>query len=490
MRKIYIGLLFTVITSAAILTTAGPSWLRLEGAEKNKFRYMMEAPVNSPYEMARYVGWLKQNNFDVAGYSWRDKKIEVITDDEGIKKLELAKIRGKIIQSSNSKSAPIDPRYLNPAKVEAKLKALNAQFPNLTHLEQIGTSNQGRAIWALLISNTPDIKSAEYYQKPSIIFDGMHHAREIMTPEVVMDVADVLLNQQTRSDARWSQLMNNWNIWIVPMLNVDGNNIVWTQDAWWRKNARAENGRTFGVDINRNYDFKWQACNGSSGSTSSDTYRGPAAASEPETQALSNLAQKVVPTGSLSYHSYSELVIYPYGCSGVFTGENALLAKIGGELAQLLPSDSRGGTYTPGTAWQLLYSVDGDSSSYMFGEFGAVSFTFEVNQEFQPSYDLREPTLIKHRKAWAYYINRLNQNLLSLKVIDGKTGQPAQAQIRIANIILSQGEKPYRTNIGGNYFKVLDPGKYTFGVVLKDGRKTQFDIEMKGAPLQHVITIN
>lgn len=494
MRKMKFSLFFIFITVASALTVANPKWLRLSGANKNRFRFMIEAPVNNPYQMSNYVGWLRQNNFDVAGFNWKKQQIEVITDQEGIKKLQSARMKGKIIAAQGpdyARSEIIDSRYLSPEKVESKLKAIHAQFPQLTQLEQIGTSLQGRPIWALLISTTPNMQDPEYYQKPSLIFDGMHHAREIMTPEVVMDVADTLLSEQVRRDNRWQELLGRWNIWIVPMLNVDGNNIVWTQDTWWRKNARAQNGDTFGVDLNRNYDFKWNACNGSSGSPGSDTYRGASAGSEPETQALENLAQKVIPTGSLSYHSYSELVIYPYGCKGVLTGENALLSKIGAELAQMLPSDSKdGGTYTPGTPWQLLYSVDGDSSGYMFGEFGALSFTFEVNQEFQPKYELREPTLLKHRKAWAYFINRMNQNLLSLKIVDGKTGKPTQAQIIIANIILNQGEKPYRTNIGGNYFKVLDPGKYTFGVILKDGRKTQFEVEMKGAPLQQVITVN
>lgn len=492
-KKMPFGLVFALISLAAVLTTAGPQWLRLYGSDKSKFRYVVQVPVTNPYQMATYVGWLQQHDFDVAGFSWRKKQIEVITDSEGIKKLEAAKWRGQIIaeQGPGKKTeAPLDPRYLNPEKVQAKLKAINAQFPLQTRLEQIGTSLTGRPIWALLISSTPNPQTAEYYQKPSLILDGMHHAREVMTSEVVMDVADTLLNPQVRRDPRWSNLINNWNIWIVPMLNVDGNNIVWTQDNWWRKNARGEGSNVYGVDLNRNYAFKWNACNGSSGSPGSETYRGASSASEPETQALMNLAQAVIPTGSLSYHSYSELVIYPYGCKGVFTGENALLSKVGNELAQMLPTDSNDGYYTPGTPWQLLYSVDGDSSGYMFGEFGALSFTFEVNQEFQPKYELREPTLLKHRKAWAYFLNRMNQNLLTVKVVDGKTGQPAQAQLTIANIILNQGEKPYRTNFGGYYFKVLDPGKYTFGVVLKDGRKSQFEVEMKGAPVQHVITVN
>ncbi len=495
--KVFLGSILILITAVAALTTANPSWLNLTGSENNRYRYKLDVPANTPYEMAYYVERLKQNDFDIAGYSWQDKQIEIITDDEGLKKLETLKLKGKILETFNSHSTSgimddfvrVDPQYLTPDKVTAKLKDLNARYPNLTRLEQIGTSNQGLPIWAFLISNTPDTKSSDYYEKPSIIFDGMHHARELMTSEVVMDVADFLLSSEVRNNKQWQLLLDKWNVWIVPMLNVDGRNIVTTQDKWWRKNARTENGKTFGVDINRNYSFNWNKCNGSSGNRNNDTYRGSSGNSEPESQALVSLAEKVVPTASLSYHSFSELIIYPYGCKGIFTGENVLLSRIANELAALLPSDKGTGNYATGTPWQLLYSVDGDSSSYMFGKFGAVSYTFEINLEFQPLYSLKQPTIAKHRKAWAYFLNRLSNNLFSLKIIDGKTGQPTEAEIRIANIVLNQGETPYRSNLAGNYFKVLDPGKYTFGVTLKDGRTAQFEVEMNGAPQEKQITI-
>ena len=80
------------------------------------------------------------------------------------------------------------------------------------------------------------------------------------------------------------------------MLNVDGNNIVWTTDNMWRKNARGQGNNVYGVDLNRNYSYAWNSCNGSSGSTSSETYRGASAASEPETQALMKLGLMTVPT--------------------------------------------------------------------------------------------------------------------------------------------------------------------------------------------------
>jgi hypothetical protein len=201
------------------------------------------------------------------------------------------------------------------------------------------------------------------------------------------------------------------------------------------------------------------------------------------------LGQMVRPVASLSYHSYSELVLYPYGCKGDVTGENALIEKIGGELAAILPTDRGNGTYAPGTPWQLLYAVDGDSMSYMHSEFGALAYTLEVNQEFQPPYSLRAPTLVKHRKAWQYFLNRMETNMLKLKVIDGRSGRPSLAAVEISTIPHRFGEKVFQTNAAGTFFKVLDPGPYALRITLADGRKTEIQVAMQGAAQGLQVTV-
>lgn len=479
-----------VAAMALCLTVATTSEAQVQTRlSTNRFQVYVQTPLNFQ-QIQRYLSWLKQNDYDIAGVKWQEGKIEVITDQAGLDRLNQYRVPF-IVNKTNGPGKDsadmVDPRYLNSQKVEEKLKKINAQFPNDTRLEQIGKSNQGRPIYALLLSKSAKRNDPTYFNKPTLILDGMHHAREVMTSEIVMDVADVILNMK-RMNSRWNQLIEAWNIWIVPMLNVDGNNIVWTSDAWWRKNARTSGSNVHGVDLNRNYTFAWNSCNGSSGSPSSDTYRGVSAGSEPETQALMKLGYMTYPTASLSYHSYSELVLYPYGCQGAFTGENVLHQKIGGELAQMLPSDSNKGTYTAGTPWKLLYSVDGDSMGFMHSEFGALAFTFEVNQSFQPAYEVREPTLIKHRRAWAYFIQRMSQNMLSMKVVSAARFQPLEATITISGIIKNKGEKPMKTNAAGNFFKVLDPGLYNVTVQLADGRSKQVQVQMAGAPQTQVIS--
>jgi len=258
----------------------------------------------------------------------------------------------------------------------------------------------------------------------------------------------------------------------------------------WRKNARGSGNSVFGVDINRNYSHMWNGCRGSSSYTWAQDYRGTSAGSEPETQALMKLAKTVRPSAYLSYHSYSELVLYPYGCSGALTPENALIEKLGKEMAARLPRDDRNGNYTPGTPWQTIYAADGSSMDYMYAAFGALAYTFEINEDFQPSYSLRDPTLRKQRNAWMYFLGRINQGLLKVSILDAKTGNAATATLDIDAIPHRQGELPFETNAGGRFMKVVAPGHYVVSAKLSDGRTGQVSVDMADQPLSVTLTIN
>jgi carboxypeptidase T len=483
-RLLPLALLLPLFAIAQSATAANPT-----GAI---YRYAVRYSMKEAADARPAARWLLKHDFDIAGLSLGKQEIEVITDDAGLALLAKNGFKGRVLERSfdGQMRAP-DPRYWNPTTAAARLKELSEKYPNLTRLEQVGLSNQNRPVLALLVSTTPAKNDLRATAKPSVMIDGMHHAREVMTAEIAMDVAEHLLEGYASGDAEAKKIVDGWNVWVLPMLNVDGNNIVWTKNNMWRKNAAASGGTVHGVDINRNYPYRFADCNGSSGSRFSETYRGAAPASEPETKALMALADLAHPTASLSYHSYSELVLYPYGCDGALSGENALIEKVAKELASMLPSD--GGSpnttrfYTYGAPWQILYAVDGDSMDYVFSKFGALSSTFEVNQEFQPKYTLREPTLNKHRKAWKYFLNRASSNMLTLQVVDGATGGPLSAQIGINTIPHDQQEQPFQTNSSGTYFKVLDPGTYIITVKLANGSMKDVTVVMKGQPQQLVV---
>lgn len=449
----------------------------------SRSRYFITA--KSRADLRRVSGWLNRNRFDIAGVSLKTGKIEVITDEKGVGFLQSKGFRGQLVNiplfgGKDRNLSGLDSRYLDPDKVAARMKALHEKFPGVTRVVEIGRSLQKRPILALVISTTPDLDDPRFHAKPTALFDGMHHAREIMTPEIVFDIGESILGSANRAK-RARLTLEEMNVVLVPMVNVDGNARVWSDDTMWRKNARGEGKSTFGVDINRNYPYRWSDCSGSSGYKDAQDYHGTAAASEPETKALIGLADRIHPMASVSYHSYSELVLYPYGCDGDVTGENALLASLGERMAGMLPSDSGRGNYTSGTPWQLLYAVDGDSMGYMFATFGAVAYTFEVNEEFQPPYEVREPTLKKHRVAWQYFLDTVQKRMLSLEVRDAE-GRPVAAELDIAQIPHSKGERSFSTNAGGNYFKVLLPGNYTIRARTKSGLAGTVDVAMGDGP--------
>jgi carboxypeptidase T len=437
-------------------------------------RYMINLGDASPLAVRKAMRFLKMREFDIAGVNYPARKIEVIVNDNEIRFLEMnLGVRG---ERQAAALAP-DQRYLNPDSLEKKMRALAAEFPNLSSLHEIGRTTEGRPILAIHLSRpSPTLK-------PTILIDGMHHAREVMTPEIAFDVAESLLRAATSHRisrnvrATAQDVLERASVWVVPMINPDGNAMVWSGANMWRKNGAKVNGQKVGVDNNRNYSFQWGSCNGSSNSTRADDYRGPSAGSEPENQAMMRLGDKIRPIGHLSYHSYSELVLYPYGCDGQYTGENAALEAFGQKLARSLPRDSGGGFYKPGTPWDILYAVDGSSNDYFFAAYGAMTYTLEVNQDFQPSYELREPTLRKHRPAWLMFMNDMLENSATVRVVNGN-GSPIRAQVEFAGLDKKFGERPLITNEQGILYKVLLPGKYKVRATGEDGQSSEAEFEM------------
>ncbi len=173
------------------------------------------------------------------------------------------------------------------AETVAEMNLLHTQYPNLTTAPvSIGLSREGRSIWAMKISDNPNVDEDE----PEVLIDGMHHAREIMTVEINLYLRAVSLRELRDATRPPHSLSTIAKIWFIPLVNVDG--FVYNETTnpngggMWRKNRRNNGDGSYGVDINRNYPYMWGLDdNGSSPTTSSETYRGPSAGSEPETQA-------------------------------------------------------------------------------------------------------------------------------------------------------------------------------------------------------------
>jgi len=400
---------------------------------------------------------LSERGFDIAGVSVRDKKVDLLINDIEFRVLKRLGYQIELSQVKGVNKGP-DEEYQNPAEVEAYVKKYHALYPGLTQLISIGKSLEGRDIWALKISDNADIDEVE---EPSLLFNSMHHAREIMTPEMGLDIIEYLLDNYD-SSAEVKEWVNSNQIWVIPMFNVDGNNKMWNDDSFWRKNVRGG----YGVDLNRNYPKGWNSCNGSSGSQSSQTYRGPKPASEPETRAMMNFIENYRPVFDISYHSYSELVIYPYGCKGDRAETYDVVEKIGKEVAYLID-------YEPGTAWELLYNADGGDIDWMYSAYQVIPFVIELNsrwQGFHPSYKRwRNKTVKRNRVGWQYLIKRAHESGVRGQVLINN--QPVSEYQLTVSKIKDGVAKKYQNYLGhknGVFHLVLNKGDYELSFS-KDG---------------------
>lgn len=164
-------------------------------------------------------------------------------------------------------------------------------------------------------------------------------------------------------------------------MNPDGHNYVFTTDMWWRKNRRNNGDGSYGVDLNRNWGYAWGYDNsGSSPYKSSEIYRGLEPFSEPETQAIRDLALAHKFIISLSYHSYSQLMLFPWGYIRQSTPDHQTFSEIADSLVAY-------NNYKPQAAWQL-YLVNGGSDDWLYGEQTQknkiYAYTPEVGTQFHP----------------------------------------------------------------------------------------------------------
>lgn len=265
-----------------------------------------------------------------------------------------------------------DSNFHNYNELLAEMKGLVAAHPNLVAYEVIGKSLEGRDIVNLRISS--DLKNSS--KKPGISFMGTHHAREHVSTELPLNLAQYLLSEYVKGNAQVVNLVDNREINIIPLVNPDGAEYdVATGDYQaWRKNRRNNGDGTYGVDLNRNYGYNWGQ-GGASPSPSSDTYRGASAFSEPETQVIKNFIEsKTNITELLSFHTFSELVLYPWG----YTYSAITDLKDHQVFQTMAKTMAAWNGYTPEQS-SALYITSGDTTDWAYGTHKIFAFTFELD---------------------------------------------------------------------------------------------------------------
>lgn len=264
---------------------------------------------------------------------------------------------------------------------------LNNAYPNITSLSTIGTSVEGRDIRLLKISDHPNTVE---HDEPATLLCAMHHAREWISVEVALYLADHIC-QNYATDPRIKRMVNASEIYVVPVVNPDGFQYAWLADRFWRKNRRNNGDGTFGVDLNRNYSYQWGGL-GASPYSWEETYRGPGPFSEPETQTIRDMIEG--PGGRdfdaiISYHNFLQLVLYPWGYTYSDAPDASTLSWLASEMAWRITA-VHGFGYD---AWQSsdLYPASGDTTDWAYGVHGTMAFTIELRPNSGDIYSFALP---------------------------------------------------------------------------------------------------
>lgn len=316
----------------------------------------------------------------------------------------LSKLQNKMQASDGSVSTMADvsiasiPGYACYETVEETFSVaagMVASKPNLAEWIKIGDSweqSQGLGGYDLRVLKLTN--KAIGGSKPKLFINSAIHAREYTTAPLTLDFARWLVDGYgVNADATW--ILDHHEVHLLLQTNPDGRKKA-ESGLSWRKNANQNycgaNSNSRGADLNRNFTFGWNSTNGegSSGSQCNDTYRGPTAGSEPEIQALEGYLRALWPdrrgTGKsdpapsdtsgihLDIHSYSQLVLWPWGDTSQPAPNGPALQTLGRKFAFFngyAPQQSIG-----------LYPTDGTSDGISYGELGVAAYTFELGTQF------------------------------------------------------------------------------------------------------------
>lgn len=328
---------------------------------------------------------LVSEGYDIGEAAWADH-VDLFGSDEQALTLALRGFR-VVPKAEPDDFPPPDSNYHNYSEMVADLEAVAAAHPATVHLFSLGTSYEGRNLIGVRISND----ATDNLSEPGVFFVGQHHAREHLTVEVVLSLVHLFAERPLTTN-----LVNTRQIYLVPSLNPDGGeyDIATGQYAYWRKNRQPYQG-IYGTDQNRNYSYRWGCCGGSSGDPESDIYRGPSPLSTPEDARMADfmIAHPNVKTG-ISYHSYGNLILYPYGYTYEDLPPDMTLVDHNTFVAMGAEMERTAGYHSQQSS--DLYITDGDWNDWMYGALHRYPITIELSggtfyppDEFIPGESLR-----------------------------------------------------------------------------------------------------
>ncbi|TXL93031.1 zinc carboxypeptidase [Streptomyces sp. IB2014 016-6] len=268
--------------------------------------------------------------------------------------------------------------YSGPGNLQEEIRETAAAHPGLTKVVSIGRTVQGKDILALKL--TKGAARSKDGARPSVLYMSNQHAREWITPEMTRRLMHHYLDNYGK-DRRITKIVDSTELWFVLSANPDGYDWTHAADAnrLWRKNLRDVNGdgvisRGDGIDLNRNFTYKWGYDNeGSSPQSTGETYRGASPGSEPETRAIDSLQKRIGFDYGINYHSAAELLLYGVGWQvATPTPDDVLYRSLAGT-----PENSAVPGYYPQVSSEL-YTTNGEADGHGANVNGIMMFTPEM----------------------------------------------------------------------------------------------------------------
>ena len=453
--------------------------------------------INIPYVSQERVMQYIESGYDVAQVFPHKNEVHIVVNEiqkqyfeEKYGNVGVSFTESQMRENLNQKHRGIY-GYNTYTQIVEKMREFSELFPTLCELIEFGPTqgklyfDEGNINYANFNHNVYGVKLSDnveiFQDKPNYYFMGSIHAREPLAAEVCLTILDDLLWSYDPSNS--NHPLNQSQIWIIPVLNPDGHEIVISQlDIWHRKTIYDNNqngildldhlfyiGQSIdGIDGNRNFDYKF----GTSGVVhefEAQTYPGAHPFSAIETTYVRDLAKEVPFIAGINYHTWGNMVLYPYGHGfGAKSHNHEAVKNLAEEIASRMPKYYDWVLeeyYDPMPAWEL-YPTSGTSQDYMHYTYNTIEFIVELADMFIPS-----PIQVDFHKqnqleAAYYLLDRHKNQFLTGIVKDALTGNPLKAEIRVFPIDNFQPERAniYSDSRFGRFNYPLIQGNYQLSV--------------------------
>jgi hypothetical protein len=287
----------------------------------------------------------------------------------------------------------------------SEIEQIEMNHSSIVKVHNLTTTFEGRTVWALKISDNPEINDTS---EPDVLLTAGQKANSLISVEIALYLLNHLTNNYGE-DSAVTELVNDREIWIIPMLNPDGHSYIGNGTEDWEKNRREVEDDVYGVNLNTNYGFEWGLDNHSSDDTDSPYYHGSSPFSEAETEAVKSLVESPETNFvfSLSFSSFGENITYPWGYTNTSTPHDDLLHEIASDMAMY-------------SGYNVLQSGEqyinhGNMDDWLYNESGILPFTVLVGNENIPEDSEIENIALKNVPACLYLFDIADDPTRALK---------------------------------------------------------------------------